>query len=309
MSRPPSPIRRNVPRFGGSERGGLVPHARLAGPMPWVIAIMIAMTVIAAGAGLALRNLAENARAEIAGGLTVQVVEGGPAERARQDEVAIAVLSNLEDVVEVRRVPDGELEALLEPWLGQQGAPEEDTIPVPALIDVRLAGQITPQRLESLRATLTASVPSARLDAQARWLAPVFEAVRSLQWLAVGLIVLLAATSAAAVWLAARSALGSNRETIEIIHLLGGTDSQIARIFQRSIGVDAALGGLAGLAIGLGAVVVLGRQFAQLGSGMVVGGRLGPLEWGLLAAIPVIGIVLAMLTARITVLAALRRML
>jgi len=309
VSRPPSPILRNVPRFGGSERGGLVPHARLAGPMPWVIAIMITLTVMAAGAGLSLRNLAENARAEIAGGLTVQIVEGGPAERARQAEVAVAMLSNREDVAEVRRVPDAELEALLEPWLGEQSVAEEDAIPVPAMIDVRLSGPATPRRLADLRASLIASVPSARLDAQAGWLGPVFDAVRSLQWLAAGLIVLLAATSAAAVWLAARSALGSNRETIEIIHLLGGTDGQIARIFQRSIAIDAALGGAAGLLVGLGAIALLGRQFARLGSGMVAGGELVAFDWALLAAIPLIGIVLAMLTARITVFAALRRML
>ena len=302
-----APIRRNAPRFGTGDR--LVPHARLAGPMPWVIAIMIALTVIAAGAGLALNKLAANAESEIAGGLTVQIVEGAPAERARQAEVAVAVRSTREEVASVRLVPEEELAALLEPWLGPQGAAEEDAIPVPALIDVRLAGPVTERRLEELRASLTASVPAARLDAQARWLEPVFEAVASLQWLAAGLIVLLAATSAAAVWLAARSSLGSNRETIEIIHLLGGTDGQIARIFQRSIGLDAALGGIAGLALGAGAMWLLGRQFAGLGSGMVAGGALGPLDWGLLAAIPVTGVVLAILTARLTVLAALRRIL
>ena len=302
-----SPIRRNVPRFGSGDR--LVPHARLAGPMPWVIAIMIALTVIAAGAGLALRNLSDNARAEIAGGLTVQIVEGAPAERERQAEVAVALLSNREEVAEVRRVPDRELDALLEPWLGQQGVAEEDAIPVPALIDVRLTGPVTARRLEDLRASLTASVPAARLDAQARWLEPVFDAVASLQWLAAGLIVLLAATSAAAVWLAARSALGSNRETIEIIHLLGGTDGQIARIFQRSIGLDAVLGGIAGLSLGATAILLLGRQFAGLGSGMVAGGGLGTVDWGLLVAIPVTGVILAVLTARMTVLFALRRML
>jgi cell division transport system permease protein len=277
--------------------------------MPWVIAIMIALTVMAAGAGLALRNLSNNAQAEIAGGLTVQIVEGGPAERERQAEVAVALLSNREDVAQVRRVPDAELDALLEPWLGQQGAAEEDAIPVPALIDVRLAGPVTARRLEELRASLAASAPAARLDAQARWLEPVFDAVASLQWLAAGLIVLLATTSAAAVWLAARSALGSNRETVEIIHLLGGTDAQIARIFQRSIGLDAALGGLVGLTLGGAVVWLLGRQFAGLGSGMVAGGGLGTVDWGLLAAIPLVGVLLAILTARLTVLSALRRML
>ncbi len=301
-------IRRNAPRFG-SDRAGMVPHARLAGPMPWVIAIMIALTVMAAAAGLALSNLASNAAAEISGGLTVQIVEGGPVERERQAELAVAVLSNQDGVIDARRVPDGELAALLEPWLGQQAMAEEDAIPVPAMIDVRLAGPVTPQRLADMRRTLQLSAPSARLDAQARWLEPVFEAVASLQWLAVGLIVLLAATSAAAVWLAARSALGSNRETIEIIHLLGGSDGQIARIFQRSLGFDAVLGGLAGLAMGLTAILLLGRQFAGLGSGMVAGGGLGTIDWVLLALIPLTGVVLAVLTARVTVMAALRRML
>lgn len=303
----PSPIVRNAPRFGG--RPGLLPQSRLSGPMPWVMAIMIALTVLAAAAGLALRNLGANAEAEIAGGLTVQIVEGAPAERARQTEIAVALLTNREDVAEVRRVPDAEVAALLEPWLGEQGLAGDEAVPIPTLIDVRLRGAVTQLRLGQLRAALAASAPSARLDAQAGWLEPVFEAIASLQWLALGLIGLLAATSAAAVWLAARSALGSNRETIEIVHLLGGTDRQIARIFQKSIGFDAVIGGVAGLLLGASAALLLGRQFARLGSGMVAGGGLGAGDWALLAAIPLAGVVLAMLTARATVLAALRRIL
>ena len=79
-------------------------------------------------------------------------------------------------------------------------------------------------------------------------------------------------------WLAARSALGANRETIEIVHLLGGTDGQIARIFQRSIGIESFLGGFVGLVLSLAAILLLGRQFAGLGSGMVSGGGLDPGE-------------------------------
>lgn len=300
-------IRRGSPRFG-SESARMLPQARIAGPMPWVIAIMIALTVMAAGAGLTLNNVASNARAEIAGGVTVQVVEGAPLARERQAERAVSFLVAREDVASLRRVPDEELAALLEPWLGE-AVHEEDVVPTPALIDVRLSGPVTARRLQDLRAQLVAQVPAARLDAQAGWLAPVFEAIRSLQYLAIGLIVLLATTSIAAVWLAARSALGSNRDTIEVIHHLGGTDGQIARIFQRSIGIDAALGGLAGLALGIGAIFVLGRQFAGLGSGLVAGGALHTPDWLALAAVPVLGVILAVLTARLTVIAALRRMM
>ncbi len=301
-------IRRNQPRFGG-ERTGVLQQARLGGPMPWVIAIMIALTVMAAAAGLALSNLARNASAEISGGVTVQIVEAAPAERDRQTEVALALLGNRDDVAEVRRVPDAELEDLIEPWLGAAAGSADEAIPIPALIDVRLRGAVTERRLEALRAELIASAPSAKVDAQAGWLAPVFQAISSLQWLAIGLVALLAATSAAAVWLAARSALGSNRDTIEIVHLLGGTDGQIARIFQRSIAVDALVGGIVGLVLGLIALVLLGRQFAALGSGMVAGGGLDLADWVAIGAIPLAGALIAMLTARVTVLAALRRML
>jgi cell division transport system permease protein len=301
-------IRRNQPRFG-AERSGLLQQARLAGPMPWVIAIMVALTVMAAAAGLALSNVASSASSAISGGLTVQIVEAQPAERDRQAEVAVALLRNRNDVAEVHRVPDPELERLIEPWLGAEAGTADEAIPIPALLDVRLRGPVTEQRLEALRGALTASVPAATLDAQATWLGPVFHAIHSLQWLAVGLVMLLAGTSAAAVWLAARSALGSNRDTIEIVHLLGGTDNQIADIFQRSIAVDALVGGLVGLLLGLIAVTLLGSQFAALGSGMVAGGALGLPDWAMIAAVPLIGVAIAMLTARLTVLGALRRML
>jgi cell division transport system permease protein len=301
-------IRRNQPRFGG-ERTGLLQQARLGGPMPWVIAIMIALTVMAAAAGLALSNLARNASAEIAGGVTVQIVEAAPAERDRQAEVVLALLRNRDDVAEARRVPDSELASLIEPWLGEAAGTADEAIPIPALIDARLRGSLTEQRLAALRVELAVSAPSAKVDAQAGWLAPVFQAISSLQWLAVGLVLLLAGTSAAAVWLAARSALGSNRDTIEIVHLLGGTDGQIARIFQRSIAVDAVVGGIVGLLLGLIALFLLGRQFAALGSGMVAGGGLRLVDWAVIGAIPLAGVLIAMLTARVTVLAALRRML
>lgn len=310
MKRPPT-IGRTVSRgfspFRGDRAAQLVPQARLAGPMPWVIAIMVALTVIAAAGGLALNNLAEGARSELSGGATVQIVEALPVERDRQARAAEALLVQHPAVASARRVPDVELERLLEPWLGV-GA-DKEAVPIPALIDLRLRTDATEDQLDSMRRLLADQAPAARIDAQSAWLKPVFSAISSLQWLALALVILLGVTSAAAVWLAARSALGTNRNTIEVVHLLGGTDGQIAQIFQRSIGFDSTLGGAVGLALGLVAVLVLGQQFAGLDSGMVAGGGLSWVNWLMLAAIPVVGVLIAMLTARLTVLSALRRML
>jgi cell division transport system permease protein len=226
---------------------GLVPQTRLAGPMPWVIAIMVALTVIAAAAGLALSNTARSASAELAGGITVQVIEANPVLRRQQAEAAVRILRATPGVIEAAMVAPDEVERLIEPWLGTRAAGDED-IPVPALVDARLRDPINGEVLGQLRRTVREVAPAARVDAQSTWLTPVFDAIVSLQLLALAMVALLAVSTAAAVLLAVRNALGANRDTIEIVHLLGGTDAQIARIFQRSIGFDAAGGGAVGLA-------------------------------------------------------------
>ncbi len=295
-------------KISGASETQLVPQTRLSGPMPWVIAIMIALTVIAAAAGLALRNAALAAADALSGGVTIQIIEASPDLRQRQSEAAAQRLRETPGVINVRQVSQDEVNRLIEPWLGTRGL-DEEAVPVPALIDAQLRDGVTGESLGAIRRTVREVAPSARVDAQSSWLRPVFGAIDSLQWLAIALVALLALATSAAVLLAVRSALGTNRETIEIVHLLGGTDGQIARVFQRSIGFDAASGGAVGLALGLVVVLFLGQRFADLGAGLVNGGSLGFSEWLVLALIPVAGTVLAIFTARLTVMRTLRRML
>lgn len=299
---------RGLRSLSGLGEAELVPQARLAGPMPWVIAIMVALTVIAAAAGLAASNVAGNAADTLSGGVTVQIVEADPNIRQRQAEAAVMRLNTMPGIDSAMVVAQQEVERLIEPWLGGMAIDGQE-IPVPAIVDVRLRGEVTGERLGALRRAVRTVAPSARVDAQSSWLKPVFGAIDSLRLLALALVGLLAAALAAVVLLAVRNALGTNRETIEIVHLLGGTDQQIARLFQRSVGYDAAGGGAIGLTLGLVAVLLLGRQFAGLDAGLVNGGTLGWTDWLLLALVPVAGVGLAMLTARRTVLRALRRML
>jgi cell division transport system permease protein len=286
----------------------LIPQGRLSGPMPWVIAIMVALTVIAAAAGLAFSNTARNASDALTGGITVQIVNANPAERERQAQAALRSLRDTPGVVEATLVSQAEIDRLIEPWLGTP-TDGEAAIPVPALIDARLRDPVSGEMLGQLRRSLREVAPAARVDAQSTWLKPVFSAIGTMRWLSLALVGVLAFALAAAVLLAVRSALGTNRETIEIVHLLGGTDRQIARVFQRAIGFDAAGGGAIGLALGLVVVLLLGKQFGGLGAGLVSSGALGWPDWILLALIPVVGVGLAMFTARQTVIRALKKML
>ncbi len=309
MSTPPLPDEqaRNAAPMKPSTTARLLPHTRFGGPIPWVIAILIALVVIASAGGLALRNLADNARADLSDAVTVQIIEADAEIRSAQASAAAEAMAAHPLVTSVRIVPEAELSELLEPWLGASAG--TDDVPIPALIDVELSRRANSQEVAQLQAALDGAVEGARVDAQSEWLRPVYDALAAMQYLALALIALVAFATAAAVWLAARSAFSNHEETVEIIHLLGGTDAQVTRIFQRSVLRDAVFGASMGLVLGLGAVWLLGQQFAGLDSGMIGGGGLNLFDWLVIALIPLGGVLLALITGRITIGFALRSML
>lgn len=285
----------------------LIPEGRLSGPMPWVIAIMIFLTVLAAAAGLALAQAASNVSNDLARQATVQIIEANPDQRASQAEEVAALLRKSPLVGEARTLPPEEITKLIEPWLGAQQL--GDDIPLPALIDLELTEVASEQHLDQLRAAITAIAPDARIEPSSSYIAPVITLIRSLQWIAFALVALLAVATAAAVIISARSALNTHGETIAVVHLLGGTDRQISRLFQRRIALDALLGGLIGLVGGVGIVLLVSHQLSALGSGLTQSLGLNWLSWLIISLIPILGMLLAMVTARWTVIGALKKIL
>ncbi|SFS04896.1 cell division protein FtsX [Sphingomonas jatrophae] len=284
----------------------LLPEGRLAGPMPWVIAIMMFLTVLAAAGGLALGEAARTLGAGLADRATVQIVEADAAAREAQAAAALRTLARLPDVTRATRVGEAEMARLLAPWLGD-GALGRD-VPIPVLIDVTLRPGAT-ARLPELRAALRRAAPAVRIDDHGAALAPVTRLIRLLGRLAVALVLLMATATACVVMLAARAALDTHRGTIDVMHLLGATDVQIARLFQRRMALDALFGGLIGFAAGGIVLLLIGRRLAALGSELVGAVALPGFGWAVLLLLPAGGVLLATLAARRTVLGALKRML
>ncbi|WP_136163486.1 cell division protein FtsX [Sphingomonas flavalba] len=290
---------------GGADRR-LLPEGWLAGPMPWVIAIMVFLTVLAVAGGLGMANAAGALRADLAGRVTVQVIAADPAARAASADRVAAALGRLSNVRAVHRVDDAEIAALLRPWLGVGDLAAD--LPVPALIDVDLT-RTDDRSLAELAKVAGAGGADVRVDAHARWLAPLARLVGSLQWLAAAVVVLMGVATAAAVVLAARAALNTHRATIDVLHLLGATDIQIARLFQRRIALDALFGGAIGLGVGATVILLVGGRIQAVGSDLVGAVTLSPAGWLMLLAVPAAATLLATLAARLTVVRALRRIL
>ncbi|MET0270781.1 MAG: cell division protein [Sphingomonas sp.] len=283
-----------------------MPEGRMTGPMPWVIAVMMFLTVLAAAAGLGLNAAAVALGDDLAGRVTVQIVQADPVSRAAQARGALAALRSMAGVRSAAQVGDAEMAGLLEPWLGPEGL--GDDLPLPALIDVVMRDAVA-DHAPAVATALRRVAPDARVDDHARSLAPLAGLIGALQWLATGLVLLMAAATASIVVIAARAALSTHRPTIDVMHLLGATDVQITRLFQRRIALDALYGGLGGLGAGIIVLLLLGRRLGALGSELVGSAALPAGPWLLLLLLPLPATLVAMLTARIAVLATLRRIL
>jgi cell division transport system permease protein len=285
----------------------LIPESRLSGPMPWVIAIMLFLTLLVAAAGLTLAEAARQGGQDLARHVTVQIIEADPAQRAEQRAAVTRTLRKLDSIAEVKPVPDADVRALLEPWLGT-GVIDAD-VPVPPLVDVRFGSAPTAETLTRVQSTLRSVAPNIRVDSHSSWMAPFFELMRALLWLAAAMFLLLLVATSAVVILAVRSTLNTHRETIEIMHMMGGTDVQAARLFQRRVALDALLGGIVGFIVAAVVIITVGGRFAAVEPGLLSDAHFPYYGWAILAFIPLAVMALAMLMARMTVISALKRIL
>jgi cell division transport system permease protein len=207
----------------------------------------------------------------------------------------------------VRIVPEAEARALLEPWLGDVA--EDAGVPVPALIDISFAKQPLPSRLTALRRELSRIAPTLRIDGNAGWLEPWFELMKTMLLIAAAIVLLLLLATAATVALAVRGALNTHKGTIEIMHMMGATDLQAARLFQRRVALDSLFGGVVGFAIAAAVMLLLGDRFEALEPGLLAGAGVPLYGWLLLLLIPLAVTGLSMMMARWTVLSTLKKML
>ena len=275
----------------------LLPAGKLHGPTVSLKAIMtFAMTVVAA-AGLALSNAAGLVSSGVENRYVIQIDAGAAADLPR----AIAAVRALPEVRSATPVPESEMRRTLERWLGEAASSAD--LPVPALVTLELEPGAD---AEAVEARVRSAVPEARMTAQTAELAPLLRSIRSLQWLALSLVLLMAAAAAAAIVLAARGALDTHRSTIEIMHGIGATDRQIVRLFERKIAVDAIVGAIGGTIAAALVLLLIGGGAAAIAGELTSTAPLGISDFIFLALLPIAAVALSVLVARWTLLRALR---
>jgi cell division transport system permease protein len=211
----------------------------------WIVALTGYLVAIG---GLALVLLSDDLRVwnrSVGNRLTVQI----PAEAsAPRIETILAMLRQTAGIRGVHLLEPAETAKLLEPWLGPAAATA--TLPVTRLVDVQLEPDAAIDSAD-LRQKLSSIMPGAQLDDHRQWLDNSRDtAIRLESLIAVGIaaLALLALAWAAAL---TRARLAAHHQTIELLHLIGAADADVARPFQADALRRGALGGAIGAAAAL----------------------------------------------------------
>ena len=186
------------------------------------------------------------------------------------------------------------------------GNPAEPS-PIPQLIDVRLEPG-TQLDLAALGTLLENAIPGAHLDDHQYWTERLADFGRSVQITSAFVVALVALAGAGTVVFATRAGLAIHREVIELMHLVGSRDSYIAGQFQAHAMSMSLRGGVVGLALGATTLGILRGIAAPIQGSLLPTVTITAGAWAVLAALPLIAAVIATITARVTVVRALKTM-
>lgn len=270
--------------------------------LPWLIAFMVYLSVLAFAGMLVLDDVAGRWDRSMSGSLTVQMAAG----KDKSMQAALTVLRSTPGIATAKPLSEDKLMALLEPWLGR-GAFAAD-LPLPRLIDVTL-DKGTRINIAALERRLKAVAPAAAVDDHGVWLEHLINLIQTVKALALAVLVFIAMATTATVIFATRTGLAIHHEAIEVLHLIGAQDSYIARQFASRALMLGLRGGIFGLLLALPTIWGIGSLAGSLQSGLLPEFSLQAAHWAILGSLPIVVALIAMISARLTVMKTLAKML
>jgi cell division transport system permease protein len=274
--------------------------------LPWLIAFMVYMAVLALAGLLVLAAMARYWDSDVSGTMTVQIPPtGSVADDDKRVRAAVILLLGEPAIVHAEAITEGRLMALLEPWLGT--AEVSADLPLPRLVDVEVKPGADLD-MAGLARRLDAAVPGATLDDHRIWLDRLVRLVRSVEALAALVLALMCSATVGTVVFTTRTGLAIHHDVIEVLHLIGAHDGYIARQFAQRALTLGLRGGLIGLALAVPTLLAIGSLARRMEAGILPNLTLTLTHWLAIVSLPLMAAAIAMLTARLTVTRTLARM-
>ena len=273
--------------------------------LPYVMAVMVYLSALAMMGSMLLHKGFGEWTENLSNHLTVQITEDDADRRKDQVAQVIQILNNTPGIELVRKLDDTEIAKLLEPWLGEGNVTGD--LPVPDILDVKVSRTLS-IHLDAIRAQLAKVSENIHLDDHQQWLGRFLRLMDTVEYTGLGILLLVVLATICIVIFGTKAGMAEHRETIAIMHHLGAQDDMISRAYQDRFMRYGLKGGVMGLILAFLTLIYLIYLTRDLAAGMVKLPELPVLEVTVLLVIPFVAAFISMLTARITVLRDLARM-
>jgi cell division transport system permease protein len=294
-----------------SKPGHIIPPA--AAPLRNLIvtmAVMCYLACLAIGALILINRAVDGWTHGLTREVTVQLRQIQKVELESELKKTLVLLRATAGVTSAEPLSNEAGLKLLEPWLGSEDLSD---LPVPRLVRVAI-DENSPPDFANLDQSLKDNIRGASLDTHRRWVSELTRMAQTLSFLSYVILVLICLSAIAIVIFAARSVLDANQEVVDVLHLVGAKDGYIAEQIDRRFMLSGMTAGLIGVALSL--VTFLGLSLSGAAESNTVAAAshdllfssTGSFPWtyAILLCVPIFATVIALLSARMTLMRMLK---
>lgn len=274
--------------------------------LPWMIALMCAITALMLSVGLTLGQWVRVQAAGYSDTVSVQIPYMG--ERTAQAAAQVsAQLQKLPGVKTVTPLTTAQVGKLVEPWLGTA---DLDNLPLPAVIDVTFiptaSGKPASIDTEGLKRVFDTIAPGITIDTREVWVAKFAKLSDAVQAGVFSLAVFIVAALAGMMVFTARAAMKLHAGTVQLMHAIGADDRYIARQFQQNAMLLSLRGALPGTAAAGAVYALLGLYTNRLDAPLMPSFGLSGTHIAMLIALPLLAALIGVVSVRLATMAQLR---
>ena len=279
--------------------------------VPWFIAFMVWLAVLALAAVLILSTHTEQWRNDLTGNLTIQVpahAEEKNSETERKLKYVLSLLQDIPEIISAEELSKDRVTKLLIPWLGREITSGPVLLPIPRIISVKMKPEANLD-VERLWERLNKKINGVQVDDHQVWLAKIFALTDLIEGIALIILFLVTIACVATVIFATRTSLNIHSHLLDLFHIIGARDEFVAHQFCRyamSLGFK---GGLFGMCMGIATFFFIDLLASGLGPSFLMPLTLSFSQWGCINAISIVAPAISAITAWATVLKVLSRVM
>lgn len=277
-----------------------------------LVALMCFLAVLAASGAFTLNNMTNRWASGLENKVTIEISSETKDGHLLSHETVKRETDKLHNALkenplirEITVLTHEDVQDLISPWIGNDLVLED--VPLPGLIALELSRSDS-ESLEKLREDIQEVSLYATLETHHEWLSDLVHFASTLKTLALFIALVIGGATVTAIVAGMHTRMAIHRKEINLMHSIGASDHYIARQFQRHAMIISWQGALIGTISGIIMTFCVTIISSRSQTALIPHIEIGFSAIMTLFLIPVIAVMIATLTSRITVLRSLAKM-